>query len=216
MQEKNSALHAHAFDYTNSLILGVIIGFFLILPEINLGLGNKYPYIYILSVIGLPILCVVGIFIAKLLFSRMPAIFQFIKFGVTGVSNTAVNFGIVNAFVYFTDITKGPWVIVFSTIAFIASLSNSYFWNSHWSFKNQQKRTFKEFMVFALVTVVGLVLNSGIVFTMTQFTPPDGISGKLWINIANVIATMVVMFWNFFGFKLIVFKDHVGRVPAKA
>jgi putative flippase GtrA len=194
-------------DYKNSLLLGLLIAIFLISPEINLGLADKYPYIYPFTLIGLPLLCLLGMFVAKLLFERVPALFQFIKFGLVGVGNTAVNFGVVNAFVYFSGITKGPWVILYSAVAFVVALCNSYYWNSQWSFKSTGKRNFKEFVIFAVVTLFGLAINSLIVFAVTKINPPFGVSGKLWINIANLIATLVVMFWNFFGFKLFVFKD---------
>ena len=106
----------------------MIVAVFLISPEINLGLADKYPYIYPFTLIGLPLMCLAGMFVAKLLFERLPSLFQFIKFGLVGVGNTAVNFGVVNAFVYFSGITKGSWVVLFSSVAFLVALCNSYYW----------------------------------------------------------------------------------------
>jgi len=190
-------------DYKNTLILGLIIAIFLIPTERNLA--GQHPIVYIAGLIGFPLLSLLGMWIGKTLFERFQAVFEFVKFGLTGVGNTAINFGVVNTFVLITGVTSGKEVILFTTVAFLCGLANSYYWNSHWSFKNDNPRTVTEFIKYATITVIGLLLNTGIVYTITRFTPPAGISPKLWINIANLVQTLVVMFWNFFGFRLIVF-----------
>lgn len=197
--------HLDNRDYRNSTILGLIIGLFLIPTERNL-VGQHTSYI-IAGIIGFPVLAVVGMLIAKKLFERFAAVFQFIKYGLTGTANTAVNLGVINVFVLATGVTKGLETILFSTIAFIAALSNSYYWNSHWSFKVTDTRTLKEFLTFTIVTLIGVILNSGIVYGITRIMPPASISPKLWINIASLTATILVLFWNFFGFRNIVFKS---------
>lgn len=197
-------------DYSNAAIIGLTIGIFLI-PTIRNLIGAK-PLYYIAAIIAFPILSVLGIWIAKSLFGRrFPGIYQFMKFGLIGVSNTAVNFGVVNTLVYITNITSGAKLIPITVLAFLLSLTNSYFWNSHWSFNTEGTRTLSQFLKFGMVTLVGVILNSGVVYAITKITPPGGISPKLWVNIANLIAVLGVMFWNFFGFKLVVFKQKVPQ-----
>lgn len=201
-------------DYKTALILGIIIGVFLVPLEYNARLSAKIPFVYGLSIIGFPILALAGFAIGRLIFSKIPAILQFVKFGLIGVSNTAINFGVLNALVAISGREKGWPLYFFESIAFVCSLFNSYIWNSHWSFQNKNKRTTEEFVEFFLITFVGSQINSLIVFSMSTYvTPFAGIPQKLWINVSNVIATLVVMFWNFFGFKLIVFRDR-SKEPA--
>lgn len=209
-------------DFRYALILGIIIGVFLIPLEFNTFTGDvaskshlvsvlsKHAgLVYLATIIGFPILALIGLAVAKLLFSKVPAIWQFVKFGLVGVSNTAINFGVLNGLVAASGVVKGWPLYFFESIAFVCALFNSYIWNSHWSFENKNKRTTEEFVEFFLITFVGSQVNSLIVFSISSYVHPlGGISQKLWINVANVIATLAVMFWNFFGFKLVVFRDR--------
>ena len=193
-------------DYEYSLILGLIIGVFLLPVEKNLNIGHSTAYIYLLSVCGFPILSLLGVIVAKFLFSRLPIIWQFVKFALIGVSNTAINFGVINLFVLYTGVTRGPGTAIYEAIAFLLAVLNSYFWNSHWSFENKNPRTLAEFMKFVIITVVGLLVSSATVYIVTTFISHPSITAELWVNIANLIATLITMFWNFSGFKFIVFR----------
>lgn len=194
-------------DYEYALILGLLIGIFLIPVESNLGAENKVAYLYLLSICGGPVLALAGVFIAKHIFSRLPVLWQFVKFALIGVANTAISFGIFNILVAITNIAAGPLTAFFEGVAFIFSVSNSYFWNSHWSFENKNPRTIKEFFTFLTVTVIGLVISSLTIYLLTTFVSHGSMDPKQWANIAKVIATILTAVWNFLGFKLIVFKE---------
>ena len=63
------------------------------------------------------------------------------------------------------------------------------------------------FITFGIVTLIGLAINSGIVYAITTFVPPTFVdSQKLWANLAKVLATGISLIWNFTGYRLIVFK----------
>lgn len=192
-------------DYRNGVILGFIIGIFLIPLLVNLGLTAKHPLLPYISIVALPILSVLGLAFTHLIFSKVPILWQFSKFGLIGVANTVINFGVFNLFVYISNLTSGPYVSLFSALAFCAALVNSYIWNSHWSFENKNPRTTEEFIVFFLVTFVGLAINTLIVTILVHSNPN---ATKLYDNFANLVATLVTMLWSFFGFKFIVFKEH--------
>jgi|GEM_PF-481319 len=201
-------------DYKFALMLGLIIGIFLIPLEYNTGLGTAHRFLYPASVIGFPILALLGLWIGKLLFSRIRGIWQFVKFALVGVSNTAINFGVLNALVAITGISKGWPIYLFESIAFVCALFNSYIWNSHWSFESKNHRTTLEFVEFFLVTFIGSQINSLIVYLIaTHVHPILNISQPVWINVANIVGVLVVMFWNFFGFKMIVFRQQPQMQP---
>jgi putative flippase GtrA len=224
MQETNITVNAspspvinsqesHIRDYEFALIIGVIIGIALlptvgnlkVLDRLNVGAFRNYFYAGI--ILAMPLLALAGIFIARVLLQRFAVLWQFAKFGLIGVSNTALNFGVFNILIHLTGVTKGLTLSLFSALAFLTALINSYIWNSHWSFQNNNPRTPKEFFQFFAVTFTGLLINSLIIYIVTQHIPPvGGISAVVWANVANLIATLVVMFWNFSGFKFIVFK----------
>ena len=57
------------------------------------------------------------------------------------------------------------------------------------------------------MTLVGLLIHlviSGLVVNVVG--PQFGISETLWANIGGIAAALAGFFWNFFGFKLLVFK----------
>lgn len=202
----------HARDYEYALVIGLIIGIALLPTLNNLQVlqrfnGVSQTYVHAAIVLGLPILALAGVFVARLIFSRITILWQFVKFGLIGVSNTALNFGVLNLMVQKTNITRGLTYDMFAALAFLVALINSYVWNSHWSFQNNNARTAKEFFQFFLVTFVGLLINVGVNhFVTSNVSPVAGLSAVQWDNIANLIATLVVMFWNFSGFKFFVFK----------
>jgi putative flippase GtrA len=68
-------------------------------------------------------------------------------------------------------------------------------------------RSDKEFLLFLAVSVIGTLLNSGIVASATAFFPPQfGMSQQLWTNLIKAGATAISLIWNFSGFKLLVFR----------
>jgi putative flippase GtrA len=130
-----------------------------------------------------------------------------VRFGIVGVANTAINFGVLNVLIAATGINRGYPFALLQAAAFAAALFNSYMWNSHWSFENSKARSGREFAVFFLVTVVGLILNSltGYVVT-THVAPFAGVNPTQWANVANLAGTLIAAVWDFLGFKFIVFR----------
>ena len=69
-----------------------------------------------------------------------------------------------------------------------------------------QKST-KQFAMFIAISLVSVLINSGIVGGVTSVLPPQfGVNQELWTNMVKVLATGIAMIWNFFGYKLAVFK----------
>jgi glycosyltransferase AglD len=134
---------------------------------------------------------------------------QFSKFVVVGLVNTAIDFGVLNLLVFLTGIETGIGIAVLNSIAFAAAVTNSYFMNKHWTFgvKGEAAKT-TEVSKFLLISLIGLGINSGIVYGVTNFvTPPFVEIGPVsWINLSKVIATGLSLIWNFSGYKFLVFK----------
>lgn len=57
---------------------------------------------------------------------------QFIKFGIVGVSNTAIGLGTYYLFLYF-----GCHYMVANVLSWLISVFNAYFWNNRYVFKNE-------------------------------------------------------------------------------
>lgn len=136
------------------------------------------------------------------------AFIQFAKFFLVGMLNTGIDFAVYNFLMWYTQIFSGPEVSAFSVVSFIVAVTNSYFLNRYWTFQvNKTANDPKQFVKFVSVSLVGLVLNASIIYGVTTLIDPlFGLSAVLWANLAKAIATGVVLFWNFVGYKFLVFK----------
>jgi len=159
-----------------------------------------------LSLFIFPLIFLLGIKIASVFRSFFPLIFQFAKFAEVGVLNTLIDIGTLNFLSAVTGIVKGLKIIPLNAISFLLAATNSYFLNKAWTFEIETKMVQKEFIVFLIVSLIGLFLNSTIVFLGTTFLSYFKISAGALMNLVKIFATLVVMFWNFFGYKIFVFR----------
>jgi putative flippase GtrA len=98
---------------------------------------------------------------------RSKVIIQFIKFGLVGLSNTAISYLIYSFLVYLN-----VYYILASIIAFVISVLNSFFWNSRYVFKknrgsfNIRRSIIKTFISYGLT---GLLLQNILLFVIVDF-----------------------------------------------
>ncbi|MBI4919947.1 GtrA family protein [Candidatus Azambacteria bacterium] len=134
--------------------------------------------------------------------------FQLGKYGVIGVLNTLLSAGIYNLLIFITDIASGFTVDLFYIIAFIITVTNSFFWNRYWTFEELGiKKITGEAFQFFFVSGIVAIINTGVLHLVVNVIgAPAGIDQKIWANIALVFAIIIAFFGNFFGYKFIVFK----------
>lgn len=196
-------------DFIAPFSIGLIIGLifvgisrYLDLPEIVTSIGLYSP-------IYLPILCVIGFYIASLIGKIFFPLFQLAKFVLVGALNTFIDLGALNLLMFIFSITSGPMYSVFKGISFSLSVVNSYFWNKFWTFGQRETGVVKgsEFGKFAIIAGTGFFLNVSIAsFVVNTVGPQFGISDEMWANAGAFVAILCVFMWNFLGYKLIVFK----------
>lgn len=65
----------------------------------------------------------------------------------------------------------------------------------------------KEFLLFIIVSLIGILINSQILDKgTTHIAPQFGLNQELWTNLIKIGATGIALIWNFIGYKLVVFK----------
>ncbi len=158
---------------------------------------------------GFAFFAIFALWIAGLIGKKYPAIFQFAKYAATGAMNSFTDIGILNLLSLIFQVFSGPLIILFNTIGFSVAITNSYFWNNLWVFKKENSvLSLTEFFKFLSVTVIGLAINTAIVYVVTTIVgAPDYTSPALWENIAKLIAVPASVMCNFFGYKFIVFRN---------
>ncbi|MDO8529557.1 MAG: GtrA family protein [bacterium] len=133
---------------------------------------------------------------------------QFAKFVVVGIVNTGIDFGVLNAEMAITGIASGKMMFILNAVSFSIATTNSFFLNKYWTFQAKEKSdSGVKFSQFLGVSIIGIIINSAIVFALTTYVSPvAGLSPKLWANAAKILATGISLIFNFVGYKFWVFK----------
>lgn len=197
-------------DIRSALAAGFFTGLFLIPVTKNIEVFEKIPSPYLVLLLGLPILSAAGIAVARFLGSYVPIIWQVAKFGLVGVLNTAIDFGVLNILIFATGVSRGWPLAVLNIFAFVAAMTNSYWWNKKWVFEDRTGGEAAQFAEFIVISGIAALISSGIVGGVTGYIEPLGnLSREQWANVAKVGAVVFSFIWNFLGYKFIVFrKSH--------
>jgi|CXWL01.1.fsa_nt_gi putative flippase GtrA len=118
---------------------------------------------------------------------------QIVRFALVGVAATAVHFAVLIALVELAGL--GP--VAATTLGYIVGIAVSYTLNRLYTFKSDAP-VGSSFLKFALLYGVSAFLNAGIVAMLTE--------QRLWYLLAQVIATGLVLIWNFVGARFVVFR----------
>lgn len=191
-------------DIVAVVVLGEILAVFL--NFVLKGLEIVFPYPIWILFAALPILALIAVYIAYLIGKKFLIVFQFAKYATVGLANTAVDFGVLNLLMWSTGIYSGKNLFWLNSISFLVAVIHSYVWNKLWTFKAKEKTdAAKQFLQFLVVSIIGVLINSGIVYIITTWVNP--MTGKeAWANLAKLAATIISLLWNFIGYKFIVFK----------
>ncbi len=123
---------------------------------------------------------------------------QFVKFGIVGISSTIIDWGIYLLLTRLTAI----FYLDAKVISFLVSVINSYIWNRRWTFRSKDPAKFHQFSKFLAVAGIGLALNALIMYIVVSKLNLHDIIGL-------ILASAIVMFWNFIINKYWTFKEVV-------
>ena len=204
-------------DLLFSAIAGFLAAVFLLVIKHsgNIITIHDIPYLEA-TLLLFPAFAVLLIRIAALLGRYLPIAFQGAKFLLVGALNTLVDLGILNLLIAATGITAGVGFSIFKGFSFLIAVGNSYLWNKYWTFGEKKiTQDFiaqgKEFAQFLIVSGVGFFLNVGTASVVVNFISPQfGLSARAWPTVGALAGTLVVMTWNFIGYKFIVFKKQLA------
>lgn len=127
---------------------------------------------------------------------------QVVRFGMVGVLNTLVDFGLFNVLYHFVGLP----LLAANSLGVAAGIANSFIWNKHWTFSaGGRSRLRHEVITFALISIIGLLLNNAGLHVLTSLT---GNMGVVALNAQKLVASVISMTWNFLGYRLIAFRHH--------
>ncbi|MBI3163735.1 MAG: GtrA family protein [Chloroflexi bacterium] len=129
---------------------------------------------------------------------------RFARFLTVGAVGTVLDFSILTLLKL-----AGLPTLFANSISFTAGLLNNFTWNRLWTFGDSVKVDWRRQLAqFTLVSLVGLALNNLIVLSL------EGLFGAMlgssqWAYLpAKVIATGMVVFWNYFANRMWTFKNN--------
>lgn len=152
------------------------------------------------------------VLLEKLEQGRLAPLVQFVKFGLVGVSNTAISYGI-EMLGYYVVFARVNWpervrIAVVTAIAFAVSVLNSYYWNNRYVFKDAERKTFRDHLK-ALLKMAACYALTGLVLAPLL---------KVWIHergvaywLASLLTLVVTVPLNFVLNKLWAFRKRGNR-----
>ena len=146
---------------------------------------------------------------------------RFLKFSAVGTLGAVIDFGTLNLLVQLASFPKALANVVSFTIAVISNFT----WNRIWVYpETRGEPLIEQFFQFSVVNVVGLVINTAIFYGSDRwllseaglFAGPIGVMAisvgmshfDFAYNAAKFLATVLVLFWNFFANRVWTF-GHV-------
>lgn len=127
---------------------------------------------------------------------------------VIGAVATLVDMGVLIVFEELTPVST--WIS--STAAYLVGMVVNFLLTSLWGFRGQQSTgRAVEFLGFCIISVIGLLMNDGIIMLFKKVLGPAHVFGSLlpadkYYIVGKVVATVVVFIWNFIMRKITLYR----------
>ena len=126
---------------------------------------------------------------------------QFFRYCFVGGAATIVDWGLSSLLFYFAF--GQQYAVLANGLSFVAGLLTNYFLSTFWVFRSAKiKSRLTEFLGFAVIGVVGLLLTLGIT-KLFEIGMADITSA--YQIISKIVSTAVAFLWNFFARKYLLY-----------
>lgn len=124
---------------------------------------------------------------------------RFSKFLVVGTIGAVVDFGTLTLLIELVGLPT----LVANMISFSAAVVSNFIFNRFWTYPDSRKKPISSQLgQFALVSIIGLIINTTILGVLESPFDQLLVSMNLLVGYgyfpAKIVATVVVLFWNFF------------------
>lgn len=144
--------------------------------------------------------------------SRFSALVQFVKFGMVGVMNTIISYA-TEMLCYYVFFSGANWfentvIVMSSVIAFAVSVTNAYYWNNRFVFRNEERKGFKKHLIAYGKTVLCYALTGLIIAPLLKIWL-TGMEIPYWGAVLLTLIVTVPM--NFLMNKFWAFGERKGK-----
>lgn len=120
---------------------------------------------------------------------------QILKFGLVGGTAFVIDYVLL----YFCTEFLHIHYLISSIISFTVSVIFNYILSIKWVFDVKKKQDVKDFVIFIILSVIGLGINSLIMYVMVE-------KFGIYYMLSKIVSTAVVMVYNFITRKIFVEK----------
>ena len=120
---------------------------------------------------------------------------QILKFGFVGGTAFVIDYVLL----YFCTEFLHIHYLISSIISFTVSVIFNYILSIKWIFDVKKKQDVKDFVIFIILSVIGLGINSLIMYVMVE-------KFGVYYMLSKIVSTAVVMVYNFITRKIFVEK----------
>ena len=120
---------------------------------------------------------------------------QILKFGLVGGTAFVIDYVLL----YFCTEFLHIHYLISSIISFTLSVIFNYILSIKWIFDVKKKQDVKDFVIFIILSVIGLGINSLIMYVMVE-------KFGVYYMLSKIVSTAVVMVYNFITRKIFVEK----------
>ncbi|MBQ7876718.1 MAG: GtrA family protein [Clostridia bacterium] len=122
---------------------------------------------------------------------------QFFRYGFVGAWATVADWGVL----FFLTEGAGVHYLISGVVAFVMGLTVNFLLSKKFVFSGEktQHSSSTEFLVYAIIGIIGLVLTEIIMFVLTDVL-------NWYFMIPKIIATAVVFVWNFVARKMVLYR----------
>ena len=116
------------------------------------------------------------------------------RFSVVGIAGAVIDFGFTYLCKEILKINK----FVSNAIGFTLAATFCFFLNKYWTYQSQSLLAWKEYLIFIAVSLVGLGINSAVLWLLNE-------KAKMNFYLSKCFAIAVAAVWNFLANLLITF-----------
>ncbi len=131
---------------------------------------------------------------------------RFSKFSVVGLSNAAVDIGVLNLFLWLQPTREVYLLVIFNGIALVLANANSYVWNTLWTFRGRAEHDLRQGVLFALQALVNIGVSNTLFWALIHpLIVNTEIPTYLVGNVAKIASVLVASTISFFILRYVVF-----------
>ncbi len=131
---------------------------------------------------------------------------RFTKFSTVGLSNAAVDIGVLNLFLWLQPTREVYLLVIFNGIALVLANANSYVWNTLWTFRGRAEHDLRQGVLFALQALVNIGVSNTLFWALIHpLIVNTDIPTYLVGNVAKIASVLVASTISFFILRYVVF-----------